>query len=608
MPVLNDICARLIHENSFSIHKAKDLSSQLCHAWFIAQSPRHTEFNQSAALLEQNSNHPVMLFIKSCLPKIEQELTGMVIPESSHPFWAMFSPEAIDCEQNTAAVREIIQTTRTISHIHKPHNLLSDVAEELLLTSNILLTIPLKNDDIERVDLDEPFKQTIRTAQNEPQKYWYDHPIPIGIPAKENELLYGLSHLDRSLSIEIERGNMAKNQKLTVVLSCSVTHPSLATIAKKYVEYEIRTHLRLRHIQVALFSEHECHAVIAATFPKASSNLKQVFGVNGAYGRHYTFLKAIAPLWQKTLNPKLKANFKIDLDQVFDQSMLIQETKKSAFELIVQSNWGADAVDNKGNGVHLGMLAGGLVNETDAHQGLFTPDVNPPNGHDYDIFEQLFCTRWPQAISTQEEILSKRNDIQRVHVTGGTNGITIDALYQYRPFTPTFIHRAEDQAFILSALANPVNDQYLVYSHRPGLIMRHDKEAFAARAMQAAEAGKVLGDIERVLFFSYYAKHHPIDLPTLKQSLYPFSGTFISQTPITLALIRFLLEGSTKCSEYLDSGALRLTQCLDYCENSLSSTLEANLKGWNEYYDNLIESKIPIDAHRVLSNCLLNLE
>lgn len=607
MSLITDICERLNTTNTFSIHHAKDLSSQLCHAWFIAQSPQHNAYIHATSLIEQNSDHPVVQFAQRCLPKVEQELIGISIPDSPHPFWAMFSPEAIDCETNPVAVRDRIQTARTLNEIQKPRNLLSNVAEQLLVTSNILLTVPLENDDIQHIDLGKPFHQSVQLAQQEQQEYWYDHPIPVGIHAKENEILYGLKHLDSALSVEIERGNMAAEQKLTVVLSCSVTHPSLANIAKEYVEYEIRTHLKLKHIQVALFSECECKNVLTAAFPSASTELKDVFGVNGAYGRHYTFLKAIAPLWQQTINPQLNATFKIDLDQVFDQARLIKETGLSAFELMIQSNWGADGVDAEGKSVHLGMLAGGLVNESDAHRGLFTADVKAPDGSDYAIFEQLFCARWPQAISTEEEILSKRHDIQRVHVTGGTNGITIKALYKYRPFTPTFIHRAEDQAFILSVLANPIDGQHLAYSHRPGLIMRHDKDAFAGRAMQVAEAGKALGDIERILLFSTYANGHSIDLTAIKEKLYPFTGTFVSQTPVTLALIRFMLEGSVKCSDYLDSGALRLTQCLDYCENSLSSQVEANLKGWNEYYDSLLETQVPIEAHDVLSNCLLNL-
>ncbi len=606
MQLLTKICEQLTHNNAFSLNKAKDISSQLCHAFFISQSPKHGEFTQAMCLLTENNTHPVIQLIKQCLPIIEDELTGRTIPKSTRPLWALFCQEAIECENNPVQVRDRIQTARTLSKIKKSHVTISNIADELLLTSNVLLSVPLEGDDTSHIKLDKIFHKVLKTAQQEAQEYWYDHPIPIGISNQENEILYGLKHLDKALSVEVERGNMSSNQKLTVALSCSVTHPSLVKVAKQYVQYEIRTNLTLKYIQVVVFGEQECQAILASEFPQASSDLKGVFGVNGAYGRHYTFLKAIAPLWQKAINPQLKATFKIDLDQIFDQKMLIKETGQSAFELITQSNWGADGVDAKGNSVHLGMLAGGLVDKKDAHKGLFTADVKMPNGHDYAIFEQLFCARWPQALSTEEEIMSKRDDLQRVHVTGGTNGILIDALYKYRPYTPTFIHRAEDQAFILSALANPINGQYLVYSHQPGLIMRHDKEAFAGRAMQVAESDKGLADIERVLLFSYYAKYHPMGLDSLKEKLYPFTGTFISQTPVTLALIRFLLEGSFRNAEYLDSGAIRLTKCLNYCKNSLKEEVISNQNGWNEYYQTLATTGLSPTTKMVLSQCILH--
>ena len=47
--------------------------------------------------------------------------------------------------------------------------------------------------------------------------------------------------------------------------------------------------------------------------------MREVFGVDGAYGRHYTFLKAIAALWQVLIDPGVRGTFKIDLDQVFPQ-------------------------------------------------------------------------------------------------------------------------------------------------------------------------------------------------------------------------------------------------------------------------------------------------
>ncbi|MFC5080718.1 hypothetical protein VTH8203_01927 [Vibrio thalassae] len=54
---------------------------------------------------------------------------------------------------------------------------------------------------------------------------------------------------------------------------------------------------------------------------------------------------------------------------------------------------------------------------------------------------------------------------------------------------------------------------------------------------------KGLGDIERVLLFTGCAKQHPFGIEALIEKSYPLTGTFISKTPIALALLRFMLEG-----------------------------------------------------------------
>ena len=116
---------------------------------------------------------------------------------------------------------------------------------------------------------------------------------------------------------------------------------------------------------------------------------------------------------------------------------------------------------------------------------------------------RLFCPQWPQAISTEAEILQRDSGYQRIHVTGGTTGITAEALRIWRPFTPGFINRAEDQAYAMAALKE---DSYLSHLHANGLIMRHDKQAFASRSIAHASNGKAIGDIERLLLFSRYAE------------------------------------------------------------------------------------------------------
>ncbi len=110
----------------------------------------------------------------------------------------------------------------------------------------------------------------------------------------------------------------------------------------------------------------------------AAAGLRAVIGVDGEYGRHYSFLKAIAALWHVAIDPAVRATFKIDLDQVFPQDVLVAETGRTAFGHLGTPLWGALARDAEGRDIELGMLAGALVNERDIGRGLFTPDVDLP--------------------------------------------------------------------------------------------------------------------------------------------------------------------------------------------------------------------------------------
>merc|ERR1712193_44989 len=121
--------------------------------------------------------------------------------------------------------------------------------------------------------------------------------------------------------------------------------------------------------------------------------------------------------------------------------------------------------------------------------------------------------------------------IQRIHVTGGTNGILLDTLLKFRPFCPSFIGRAEDQSYIFSTFCKP--GPKLGYYHKSGLIMRHDKEAFAAEAMEAARIGKMVGDYERMLLFSEYASVLGHDIKYTKDLVDPFTGCFSLPIPYT---------------------------------------------------------------------------
>jgi hypothetical protein len=285
--------------------------------------------------------------------------------------------------------------------------------------------------------------------------------------------------------------------------------------------------------------------------------------------------------------------------------VLVAETGQSAFELFTTPLWGARGVDSNGDPVYLGMIAGALVNQRDIGQGLFTPDVRFPKGPQKPS-QLAFFSPLPQALSTEAEMMTRyqagerldgeHQAIQRVHVTGGTNGILVDSLMKYRPFTPSFVGRAEDQAYILSVLYQGADAQ-LRYIHQPGLIMRHDKEAFAQEAIEAAYLGKVVGDYVRTIVFSYYAKALPWGAAKTKQATDPFTGGFVSEYPITVVSLRMALDALAEYDKSLADGdafvtmaAGRLTDVLAMVNDS-DTNLERQFRdekaAWDSYYDAL---------------------
>ncbi|MGB5746367.1 MAG: hypothetical protein WBM69_05255, partial [Desulfobacterales bacterium] len=235
-------------------------------------------------------------------------------------------------------------------------------------------------------------------------------------------------------------------------------------------------------------------------------------------------------------------------------------------------------------------------------KSLFTADVCFPE-RSLSPEEHIFFSTLPQAISTEAEMMTRyRNSsydglntcIQRVHVTGGTNGIRIDSLRRYRPFTPSFIGRAEDQAYLLSALNS--TGESLAYVHKDGLIMRHDKQAFAQDAIESAEIGRTVGDYVRMLYFSAYAGALPVNEPRLKELVDPFTGCFISKIPQTVVHLRFAVKAATlfrdnqtqKGLELVKSGARRIAKALEFVQgerSALRTQYKRERHGWNLYYD-----------------------
>jgi len=531
--------------------------------------------------------------------------------ETIEKIWSVFFPEGNDILINKQERVKALRAKRTVTITKLNATPITDPAQQILFTSNVLLTIPSKSESLNNLPLSDDLKGKLLKIISEPQVFSYDHPIRLGIVPEKTEVLYGLRGLEKAFEFERDHGTMSCNAKPICVLSVSVTHPGIRNIAKRYLQELFFHSESLKNIDVYVFTEIDTQQIVNEILAPAAMHylrhndakeLLSVFGVDGEYGRHYSFLKAVAAFWSIFIRSEIKATFKIDLDQVFPQKELVEQTGNSVFEHFRTPIWGARCLDSNGQPLELGMIAGALVNQQDIGKSLFTPDVpfpNPPLSPD----EYIFFSTLPQALSTEAEMMThytkdtlngKRACIQRIHVTGGTTGILIDSLRRYRPFTPSFIGRAEDQAYILSVLTN--SGTKLGYAHKDGLIMRHDKEVFAQEATQSSYINKIIGDYIRIIYFSAYAGALTNDITKLKETIDPFTGCFISKIPASVTYLRFGLKAASFFAsgeeehglEFIKIGAKRITNALDFIhgENSmLKQHYEKERLSWNLYYD-----------------------
>ena len=616
-----------------------------------AVSAVHTEFDAALA----SDRRTAFEALESALKKgFEPTQNGV------KTLWKAFFPEALHLNEKPDAQIPLLRAERTVDIRSLCDDSIEDAAAEIVFTSNVLLSPPAANgkeaqDERENPPIqggesaefqslaDKNISEIIRgaaDASREKQLYWYDHPIPIGTDIRSDEAVYGLKGLSDAFAYEKLRAATPSSGRMTVLLSVSVTHAGLHKWAKPWLKSQMERleENELQNLDVFAFTEEDTDRIIEILEPwldehVGSESLKKAFGVDGEYGRHYTFLKALPALYSILADSRKKATFKIDLDQVFPQEELTAETGKSAFEHFKTPLWGAVGTDADGRSVELGMIAGALVNEKDIAAGLFTPDIpwpsDIPEGEDLLFFKQR-----PMAVSTRAELMTRYGHegspdgldkaLHRIHVTGGTNGIRFDALRRHKPFTPSFVGRAEDQAFILSVLFGGEKSA-LRYVHASGFFMRHDKEAFASSAIKAGKAGSYVGDLVRIFIFSKYASFLPGGRSSVKDIVDPFTGCFITDLPATLSLLRLAFRlltadgGSTdERSELLELAGSRLGPwILDEKRNtdSLKETFKAERIAWDAYYraldvleDHLAKGrdaalKASADFRNLLENC-----
>jgi hypothetical protein len=382
--------------------------------------------------------------------------------------WLAFCPEAADVDGEWAESVERVRDARRLGDIELAGEPITPGC--ILLTSNVLLTTPASIEGLPQDEADASL-----AAQREEPSGRFDHPIPLDTHRAAHEAVHGLKALDEAAAFEQARGVLTG--PVPVVLSASATHAALESVSARHVG-RILGGLPLEHLDVHVFDEAAASALIdRALVPalerlgRSAAAVRRVFGVSGPYGRHYTFLKAIGAVWIVLLDARVRAVFKIDLDQVFPQERLVAESGGSAFELMATDVWGGGAADVDGVPVSIDSIAGALVNEADIAAGLHVPDVPDPGPPLYPE-NMVFYSALPQAVSTEAEMTNGGDAVprQRIHVTGGTIGITVSGLRRARPFSPSFWGRAEDQVFALSTWEEPDRPVSL---HVPGPRHQH---------------------------------------------------------------------------------------------------------------------------------------
>ena len=128
--------------------------------------------------------------------------------------------------------------------------------------------------------------------------------------------------------------------------------------------------------------------------------------------------------------------------------------------------------------------------------------------------------------------------------------------------------------------------------------MRHDKEAFAAEAIESAEIGRTVGDYVRMLYLTAYAGVLSAGKTDLKEILDPFTGCFISKIPATVTLLRFSLKAASlfgenqmeKGLELVTIGVQQISKAFKFIRgrnSALKRQYDNERRGWHVYYDTL---------------------
>ena len=131
----------LINQNDFSellLDTATDNGARLCRAWLLQGCKNHPDHENAKQLIRNTEISDASDFLSLTLSKLEK------FPEEQAPTpWKIFLPPADEASSDAEAMAYEIEKRRYLSNVKLPKAPIKKPAQELLLTTNALLSPPL---------------------------------------------------------------------------------------------------------------------------------------------------------------------------------------------------------------------------------------------------------------------------------------------------------------------------------------------------------------------------------------------------------------------------------------------------------------------------------
>lgn len=407
----------------------------------------------------------------------------------------------------------------------------------------------------------------------------YDHPVALFEEDEYHETVKCLDELNDEMAFEKEQKVIANDYRFPVVLSISVTHPSLDKLCGEWLDW-LLAKKHYQHLRVYILNEDQAKRINQVLGLKDN----KVFTVFGKYARHFNALKYFQLLMEKTHN--IRAGFKLDTDEGVRSRDLHKKTGKTWLQTCCHSLWGGTATDAYGDVVYLGINEGEYVNNKDIlklgyKNALRTPDVAIPSRYQSPeiFFNKAFAHGRMTALYNQFDHLE--DHISHPVVKGGGYGISNEAIRQFVPFTFSEVGRAEDQQFYFYALSRGCRGIF-----HPDLRIAHYKGEVAKSENKTA-ATRFIGDMYRLIIFqSIVAKLG------IKQKIDPMPGVFSGSMARLQALLNlsyramaFEYEGDSDMAEtLLYEGIPELKKLKRDIDNgTIEKQLEEEEREWKDW-------------------------